>query len=84
MAQFRPSCESYFVESHDERGRPTRNDRLEYIRRINLLTQGAIATELSQQARDDYLDDILHHMEKMEVSSLDVPSAFMILIYPTV
>lgn len=51
---------------------------------MNLLTQGAIAATLSQQARDEYLDDILHHMEKMEVRSLDKFRAFIMLIYPTV
>lgn len=76
MAQFRPPCESYFVESHDEFDRPIRNDRAEYVRRMNLLTQGAIATELSQQAREQYLDDILQHMEKMEVRSLDKSNPF--------
>lgn len=80
MTHFHPLCESYFVESHDERGRRVQNDRLEDIRRINLLTQGAIATELSQQAREEYLDDILQHMETMEVRSLDKPCAFIMLI----
>ena len=47
---------------------------------MNLLTQGAIATELSQQAREEYLDDIMHHMETMEVSGLDKSCAFIMLI----
>lgn len=81
MTHFHPHCESYFVESHDECGRRVQNDRLGDIRRMNLLTQGAIATELSQQAREEYLDDILHHMETMEVRSLDRSCAFVILIY---
>ncbi|MCJ1271791.1 hypothetical protein MMC22_011696 [Lobaria immixta] len=75
MAHFRPPCESYFVESHDECGRQVRNDRIEQMRKTNLLTQGTIASALSQQARDEYLDDILHHMEKMESDTLpDVAS----------
>ena len=81
MTHFHPRCESYFVESHDECGRRVRNDRLDDIRRMNLLTQGAIATELSQQAREEYLDDILHHMETMEVSRLNKSCAFIMLIY---
>lgn len=84
MTHFYPPCESYFVESHDECGRPIRDDGLERRRRMNLLTQGAIAATLSQQARDEYLDDILHHMEKMEVRSLGKFRAFIMLIYRTV
>lgn len=64
-------CESYFVESHDGCGRQARNEKLEEMRRKQLYMQGAMATELSQQTRDEYLDEILSHMEKMEVRSLD-------------
>ena len=62
-------CESYFVENHDD------DDGLfaraaaerERTRQVNKLRQKAIAEELSRATGDEYQEDILDHMEHMEV-----------------
>lgn len=69
MAYFHRPCESYFIESHDDHVRPYEAERRERKRQTDLYTQSAIATELSQLVSEDYREDIVHHMEKMEVSS---------------
>lgn len=68
MAYCPQSYDDYFVESCDDRGRSFRgNVRLEEQQRKREI-QFAIAEDLSQLASEEYRDDILSHMEKMEVS----------------
>jgi hypothetical protein len=59
-------CDSYFVES-DEISLAERVRERE--RAMAKVRQREIAVELSNQTSDDYLEDILDHMEHMEVSS---------------
>lgn len=68
MAYCHQSYDDYFVEPCDDRGRSFRaNSRLEEQQRKREI-QFEIAEELSQLDSDEYRDDILMHMEKMEVS----------------
>lgn len=69
-------CDSYFVESEESSyGRP---DAREYAKMIKRRRQAIMATELSKQAVDDYLEDIVRHMRQMEndtlpsVASIDI------------
>lgn len=68
MAYFHRPCESYFVETDDDNFRSYEAERRERKRQADLYTQSAIATELSQLVSEDYREDIVQHMEKMEVS----------------
>lgn len=68
MAYCHQSYDDHFVEPYDDRGRSYRGTaRLEEQQRKREI-QFEIAEELSQLASDEYRDDILIHMEKMEVS----------------
>ncbi|KAK6419051.1 hypothetical protein LTR95_017118 [Oleoguttula sp. CCFEE 5521] len=61
-------CNSYFVENHDD------DDGLfaraaaqrEQVRQSNKMKQKRIAEDLSRGTSDEYLEDILAHMEHME------------------
>lgn len=63
-------CDSYFVESHDDddgtyaRAAAER----ERARGAAKVRQKAFAEDLSQVTADEYQEDILDHMEHMEVS----------------
>ena len=64
-------CDSYFVENHeDDDGMFARAaaDR-ERFRGVSKLRQKALAEELSRVTADEYQEDILDHMERMEVSN---------------
>ena len=66
-------CDSYFVEDeYPLRSNPTQ----EYLKMMGRRRQEAMANELSRQACDTYVDDILKHMEQMEVNSLDFTFIF--------
>ena len=71
MAYLQGSCDSYFVESHEERGRSYREALRERERHVKRQTQLAIAEELSQIASVEYYQDVLEHMEAMEVRHID-------------
>ena len=63
-------CESYFVENHDNDDgvyAKAAADR-EKQRGVAKLRQKALADELSQVTGEEYQEDILRHMERMEVS----------------
>ena len=68
MAYYVQPCDSYFVESHESQERIIRDGVRERERLRKQHTQAAIAEELSLLASDEYRDDILQHMERMEVS----------------
>jgi hypothetical protein len=59
-------CDSYFVESDDAYIRQSQD----YIKMIGRRKQEAMADELSRQASDLYLEDIVNHMKHMEVNNL--------------
>ena len=62
-------CDSYFVDSHDDdeglfaRAAAER----ERQRGVAKLRHKALAEELSRATADEYQEDILDHMERMEV-----------------
>jgi hypothetical protein len=60
-------CDSYFVESHDSYPPPSSQ---EYLKMIGRRRQEAMANELSKQACETYVEDIMGHMKQMEVNSL--------------
>ncbi|KAL8998257.1 MAG: hypothetical protein Q9169_002661 [Polycauliona sp. 2 TL-2023] len=73
--QIRPTCDSYFVESHEERARAIREEEREHEKYFKRQTQKAIGQNLSDIDSEAYGADILSHMERMEVDTLpDVAS----------
>lgn len=62
-------CETYFVESQDDNTNEfaPRSDPRDYAKIIARQRQELMANELSRQACEDYLDDIMKHMIRMEV-----------------
>ena len=62
-------CESYFVDSHDDdEGLYARAAaERERQRGVAKLRHKALAEELSRATADEYQEDILDHMERMEV-----------------
>jgi hypothetical protein len=61
-----PTCDSYFVECMDrDGGSLTRKTKEKHAD-----TQMQIADELSRTVSDEYLEDVLDHMEVMEVGFL--------------
>lgn len=67
MAYYQQTCDSYFVESHDDQEKRFREEMREHEKFAKRQTQLDIAEELSQLASHEYRDDILQHMEAMEV-----------------
>lgn len=61
-----PQCDSYFVESEDLSLAECLRERQ---RQISKSRQREMAAELSSLTSDEYLEDILDHMEHMEVRS---------------
>ena len=72
MAYYQQTCDSYFVENHDDKEMRFREEMRERENFDKRQTQLAIAEELSQLASYEYRDDVLSHMEDMEVK-LSVP-----------
>lgn len=70
MAYYQHACDSYFVESHEDRQKRYRDEVMEREKLARRQTQLAIAEELSQLASHEYQADILQHMEDMEVKRL--------------
>lgn len=64
-------CDSYFVDNHeDDDGTFARvAAERERARSAAKLRQKALADELSRHTAEEYQDDILEHMERMEVST---------------
>lgn len=65
-------CDSYFVDNHDDddgmyaRAAAER----ENLRGVARLRQKALAEELSRHTAIEYQEDILQHMERMEVGDI--------------
>ncbi|KAL9102507.1 MAG: hypothetical protein Q9163_002342 [Psora crenata] len=75
MAYYPQPCDSYFVESHDDRERRFRDDMREQERQAKRQMQVAIAEQLSDLASHEYRDDHIRQMEQMESETLpDVAS----------
>ena len=71
MAYYHNQCDSYFVESHEDEEKRCLEELRERDRRQKWQTQRAIAEDLSQITSSEYGDDVLQHMEMMEVKLLD-------------
>jgi len=86
MAFQRQPCDSYFVESHDT-SYPQRANQ-EYLKMVGRRRQQAMADELSRQACDLYMDDIVDHMADMEdctlpdVASIDIQTEIQWFMRP--
>ena len=80
MAYFNHQCDSYFVESHETQERRFREELRERERRQKWQTQLAIAEEISQLTSCEYRDDVLEHMEIMEVKRLDAYCMFTFIL----
>ena len=76
MAYYPEPCDSYFVESHGGHGRFYRDT----FEEGKWQKQEDIGRGLSRLASDDYRNDIVHHMAKMEVKSLTEFDISMMLI----
>lgn len=72
MAYYHNQCDSYFVESHEDQDKRLREELRERDRRQKWQTQLVIAEDLSELTSCEYRDDILQHMETMEVRRLDL------------
>lgn len=70
-------CDSYFVES-DDGPYPPRAPQ-ECLKLIGRRKQEAMANELSRQASDAYMEDIVNHMKQMEVNKPWLPNLNFIL-----
>jgi hypothetical protein len=70
-----PPCDSYFVES-DNAQYPSLAPQ-EYLKMIGRRKQEAMADELSRQASDAYIDEIMAHMKEMEVNQPWLPKNFV-------
>lgn len=70
MAYYQNQCDSYFVESHEGEENRFLEQLRERDRRQKWQTQLEIAEELSQLTSCEYRDDVLQHMETMEVKPL--------------
>ena len=71
MAYYRKQCDSYFVESHEAEEKRFLEQLRESDRRQKWQTQLEIAEELSQLTSCEYRDDVLQHLETMEVKPLE-------------
>lgn len=69
-------CDSYFVESHDEGIYAIRAEARERNRAIGRMQQRALAEELSRLTADEYQEDIMKHMEHMEVRATHILSEY--------
>ena len=64
MAYHPQPCDTFFVESSDGY---TQRSSQDYVKLIGQRKQEAMANELSRQACDTYVEDIIAHMKHMEV-----------------
>lgn len=62
-------CESFFVENDDQGLYARAAAERENARQIGKLRQKALAEELSRATAEEYQEDVLDHMEHMEVCS---------------
>lgn len=62
-------CDSYFVESHDDHVYAARAEQRERARALARMQQRHLAEDLSRATAEEYQEDILDHMEHMEVST---------------
>ena len=69
MACYSQRCDSgYFVESHNDRERQLREQMRDHERFTRMHTQRELGEKLSYLDKCEYGDEILLHMEDMEVT----------------
>ena len=68
MAYQREPCDTYFVEQDS---RPQHSAR-DYIKMMGCQKQETMTNELSRQASETYMEDIIQHMHQMEVINHDL------------
>lgn len=61
------NCDSFFVESENDGIYAMRAEARERARAIAKMQQRALAEELSRMTSEEYQEDIMDHMEQMEV-----------------
>lgn len=83
MAYYHKQCDSYFVESHGDEEYRFREELRERDRRQKWQTQLAITEDLSRLTSCEYRDDVLQHMEMMEVKRLEAQylATFVLTLY---
>lgn len=79
MAYCSEPCGSYFVETHDDLGQ-VHGHGLEGQKMSHRQKQEDIARDLSQLVSEEYRDDIVKHMAKMEVKSLTLSEFYTLLM----
>ncbi len=67
---YQQTCDSYFVEVDNQDTVAARAEQRERAKLIARERQVAIGEDLSYLVREEYQDDILSHMEQMEVRNL--------------
>ena len=73
-----PPCDSFFVESpedEDEGLFEARRQARQRTQQINAETQYNMAEEMSRMVSEEYQEDILDHMEHMEVR---IPRCYLV------
>lgn len=75
MAYNNQPCDTYFVESHDQY---TQRAPQDYVKLVGRRKEEAMANELSRQACDTYMEDIVDHMRNMEVGCLCIQTSIRI------
>lgn len=81
MAYINQTYNTYFFESHEEHERMFRERYRKGEQQKNREIQAIIAEDLSQLASAEYRDDILKHMEQMEVRSPILMILFLINLF---
>lgn len=65
-----PPCDSFFIESQDDEEEglfEARRQAKQRLQQMNAETQYNMAEEMSRMVSEEYQEDILDHMEHMEV-----------------
>ena len=70
-------CDSYFVESHDDGIYAARAEARERARAVARMQQRHMAEDLSRATAEEYQEDIMDHMEFMEVRISDRLNALL-------
>ncbi len=65
-------CDTFFTDSDDDGIYAIRAEERERARAVARMRQRALGEELSKVTADEYQDDILEHMELMEVRAAAV------------
>ena len=74
-------CDTFFTESEDDGIYAIRAEERERARAIGRMHQRALAEELSKATADEYQEDILDHMEHMEVGEAALSLKLASLIF---